>query len=188
MASVPPIQGSDGLPHSGQPERKPEAMDDRLKQLLDYTKFHIGLYTALATLLITALSTKDKSALATHYRGWLLCVFLLLALAGMFGGLVGSSIPRYRDFDEFERTRLGPWENGWLVAADCMHLEHLAFWLAVVVAMTGIIVNSFGLYGMRCVFTFGIPSVVVASGVMLSFTGARRQTRFKDLQAAPPAP
>lgn len=48
-------------------------MDERLKHLLDYTKFHIGMYTTLGTLAVGALTFGGGASSALPlYSSWLL--------------------------------------------------------------------------------------------------------------------
>ncbi|MEX3917968.1 hypothetical protein AB4Y43_17250, partial [Paraburkholderia sp. BR10872] len=62
------------------------------------------------------------------------------AIAGVFGGLVASSIPYYRTFKEFEDARLGAWKAKRICvnSLTCTHLEHAAFWAGCVIAIAGI--------------------------------------------------
>ena len=63
---------------------------EQIKLLFDYTKFHIGLYTTLAGALVAALG----SSFAEDVISWALGLgILLIALAGLCGGVVASSLP-----------------------------------------------------------------------------------------------
>jgi hypothetical protein len=63
---------------------------------------------------------------------------VLFLLAGAAGGLVASSIPFFKTFDEFSRARLGPWESELIPAIMCTHVEHTAFWLGCFIAACGL--------------------------------------------------
>ncbi len=131
-------------------------MDDQLKTLFEYTKWHIGLYTGLVTALIAVLQLYGEE-LTTVTRLFFLASLLCILAAGAAGGIVGSSIPFYRQFDVFMRSRLSP-RNSWEKidkavdpkATDTAkysgkwwtHFEHTAFWLGIGVAVLGIIVNE----------------------------------------------
>jgi hypothetical protein len=114
-------------------------MDDQLKQLMDYTKFHIGMYVTLSTLLVGLLGVSSLAASVPALKGYLFATLTLFLLAGMFGGLVGSSLPHYKTFAEFETARLGPWGLALLPAQCCIRLEHLSFWLGTLVAWYGVL-------------------------------------------------
>jgi len=118
-----------------------EPMDERLKQLMDYTKFHIGMYTSLATLLIGVL-TVDKDFVRPGFAVWLLAALIFLVVAGMAGGMVGSSIPEYTRYADFVNAALGPWGNEWWKAPTWIHLEHTAFWLSITTAVIGAALNA----------------------------------------------
>jgi hypothetical protein len=114
-------------------------MDERLKQLFDYTKFHIGMYTTLIGAIIAVFGNKDWALSYGTLLPWALFSVMALTLAGIFGGLVASSIPYYRTFQEFTDARLGPWRAGWVRSLTCTHLEHSAFWAGCTIAIAGII-------------------------------------------------
>ena len=131
-------------------------MDDQLKTLFDYTKWHIGLYTGLVTALIAVLQLYGE-ALTVVTKLSLFFSLLCILAAGGAGGIVGSSIPFYRQFDVFMRSKLSP-RNSWEEinktvdpkATDTVrysgkwwtHFEHTAFWLGIGIAVLGIIVNE----------------------------------------------
>jgi len=106
------------------------AMDDQLKQLLEYTRFHLGMYTTLATVIIAAYFHKniptDHAAMLPWLKASLVCF------------LVASSIPDYRSFRRFSRARLGPWHLKLIPARVCSHIEHTAFWLGCTIAVVGL--------------------------------------------------
>ena len=65
-----------------------------LKQLYDYTKFHIGLYTGVVTVLVTlAKSDFISSSMKVQSLIWLGIVFI--GLAGLAGGVVASTLASY---------------------------------------------------------------------------------------------
>ena len=110
---------------------------DQLKLLMDYTKFHIGMYITLCTGLIAVLKfLGDK---APGFNPFLLWTLGLFVVAGAAGGLVGSSIPYFRSFDDLMTAWLGPWDFKWITGRWCTHLEHSAFWLGILVAVIGVL-------------------------------------------------
>lgn len=119
-------------------------MDDQLKNLFDYTKFHIGMYTTLLAGIVGVFATDSlKRDAYPKMIPFLEGSVVLFLLAGMFGGLVASSIPYFKTFDAFCQAKLAPWStshNKGIPSIICMHLEHLAFWLGCVVAVVGLFV------------------------------------------------
>jgi hypothetical protein len=115
-------------------------MDDQLNALMDYTKFHIGLYTTLCTLLIAVMGIPALSTRYYRMIPYFLWALICFALSGVFGGLVGSSLPQFTKWSDFGSARLGPWffpriiPAPWVVSA-----EHTAFWLGTLVSLWGVI-------------------------------------------------
>ena len=109
---------------------------------MDYMKFHIGLYATLCTLLIAILGLdpwKEYSTLMSHY---LLVTLVCFIIAGASGGLIGSSLPNYTAWTDFQSARLGPWflpEKLRMPAAWVASAEHSAFWVGIVIALYGVI-------------------------------------------------
>jgi hypothetical protein len=115
-------------------------MDDQLKALMDYTKFHIGLYTTLCTVLIAVMGLDGLRGQAPRMLPYFLGSLICFAIAGMFGGLVGSSLPRFKTWTEYRAARLGPWFLPNLIPAPAAaSAEHTAFWLGTVIALYGVI-------------------------------------------------
>jgi hypothetical protein len=115
-------------------------VDEQLKVLMEYTKFHIGLYTTLCTLLIGVMGLeglKDRSAPMLPY---LLFALISFATAGAFGGLVGSSLPNYKTWESFMSAKLGPWFYPKLIPAPwAASAEHTAFWVGTAIALFGVV-------------------------------------------------
>jgi hypothetical protein len=113
----------------------PGAGMERLKLLMTYTIFHIGLYATLSGVLLTLLGSSNPLLMRSAIAIALAC----FVLAGVCGGLVASHIPHVNDFDEFyDGTWLGPWGLTVIKASLCMRLEHIFFWLGVAVALWGL--------------------------------------------------
>lgn len=113
-------------------------MDDQLKALFDYTKFHIGMYTTLIAGII-GIFANDQLKIA--YGGMIPYIKVSIALfllAGAAGGLIASSVPAHKNWDDFAKSRLGPWSLRWIPAPLCCHIEHTAFWLGCVIASFGL--------------------------------------------------
>lgn len=121
-----------------------KAQDDQLKMLMDYTKFHIGMYTTLCTLLVGFLGLYKDPDLLESMRGFLFFTLLFFVIAGLFGGMVAANLPHCETFAEFESKKLGPSGLAWLPSSTCIILEHLAFWAGIVIALAGLFCVIFG--------------------------------------------
>jgi hypothetical protein len=99
--------------------------DPRLGHLMTYTTFHIGVYISLVTALIGA-------GLFSEFNGplirWSIFWFLL---AGVCGGVIGSSIPEHQNFESLAATKLGAWGYGWARLSFWTRAEHVAFWVGL---------------------------------------------------------
>jgi hypothetical protein len=114
-------------------------MDDQLKQLFDYTKFHIGLYTTLITAIIAVFANDTLKRTYESYLPYIKVVIICFLVAGAAGGLVASSIPFFKDFATFSQARLGPWGSELVPSILCTHVEHTAFWIGIAVAVFGLL-------------------------------------------------
>ena len=117
-------------------------MDANLKKLellYDYTKFHIGLYliltSAYITLATSKIGRKDALPILQPALAWIAVV--LFIVAGIAAGVVASSATQSKcnGADDFLREKIGPWNTALLPARLWVHVEHTAFWLAVICAV-----------------------------------------------------
>ena len=99
--------------------------DPRLDHLLTYTTFHIGVYISLVTALIGA---GIFGRLDTPIVRFAIACFLV---AGICGGVVGSSIPDFKDFAAFEKVDLGFWGISIAKYYVWTRAEHIAFWAGI---------------------------------------------------------
>ncbi len=111
---------------------------DQLKLLFEYTKFHIGLYFTLITLLIGL----------RRFGGVELFPYLEIAIAcflvsGAAAGIILRHIPHFPDLNQFTNAKIGFWwwrlckYNVWAA------IEHFAFWLGVGVSGVGYLFEVF---------------------------------------------
>jgi hypothetical protein len=121
-------------------KEKSGEMDDQLKQLFDYTKFHIGMYTTLIAAIIGVFANDDLKKTYVDLVPYIKFSIVFFFIAGMAGGLVASSIPFYRQWKDFEAARLGPWSLELVPAILCTHVEHTAFWIGCIAAGIGLLV------------------------------------------------
>ena len=62
---------------------------DQLKQLMEYTKFHIGVYTTLCTIFVSVIGLDIFKPHTASLRPYLLITLVCFVLASIFGDLVG---------------------------------------------------------------------------------------------------
>jgi hypothetical protein len=115
---------------------------EQLKLLFDYTKFHIGLYTALAT--IVAALVASKESLFQFDSRLMGAAIGFICIAGLAGGVIASSIPHYQRYDRFWDDRIGPMRWKALKAEYWTYIEHTAFWSAVICAALSIVAKRMG--------------------------------------------
>ena len=101
-------------------------MDDQLKLLMDYTKFHIGVYLSFGIASVAMVRFADVRI------DDLKLSLMLLVVAGAAGGVIGSSIPEYKTWAEFTRSKLGALGIPLLPYWAWAKIEHVAFWAALV--------------------------------------------------------
>jgi hypothetical protein len=109
---------------------------EQLKLLFDYTKFHIGMYTTVATI-FGGLIAADKGPFKFDSRV-LFAAVIFICLAGVAGGVIASSIPGFNSYKTFWRTPIGPMRFKILTAEYWTYIEHSAFWIAVVLALLSV--------------------------------------------------
>ena len=118
--------------------------DKRLDRLLDYTKFHIGIYISagggLVALLASAATAQSPDAQLTFLKGlvvkpWALALAcLLMGVAGASGGVIASCCTQCQTFDELWIRKQGPHTRKWLPGKFWALLEHSAFWSSFLLA------------------------------------------------------
>jgi hypothetical protein len=112
---------------------------EQVKVLYDYSKFHIGLYSALIGVLLAVArlgvpSTSPINAAVKH------CLYLTVAffiVAAMAGGTIASTISQ-DSASVINDKRIGPVGLRLCKARTWAAIEHNAFWLGVAVALVGI--------------------------------------------------
>lgn len=113
-------------------------MDDQLKSLFAYTKFHIGMYTTLVGAIVAIFANDAINDNYLFFAPYAMGAVSLFLLAGMFGGLIASSIPEHTTYSEFTSSLIGPWNLRFLASRTCIHLEHTFFWLGSLIAVIGL--------------------------------------------------
>jgi sulfite exporter TauE/SafE len=103
---------------------------EQLKLLLEYTKFHIGLYSTIAGVLVAALATKHAES--WKVRRWAVAAAVAaIVVAGLAGGVVAASIVSMTDVADFWNKPIGPYASELLTVRGWTYVEHSAFWIAV---------------------------------------------------------
>lgn len=129
---------------------------EQIKQIYDYTKYHISFYFALLT--ASGGLARFATNITPRERSALLIITSILLVAGMAGALVASRIvygPWGKRFFLIEQswfwkkrwkwpTRWPKWwplkwskncNYWWSIADVCLILEHYGFWLALFIAL-----------------------------------------------------
>jgi len=119
---------------------------DQLKNLMDYTKFHIGVYLTLGTISVSLIETNAV-------EWWQLVPGLvLLFVAGAAGGVIASNIPEHEDWTSFSTKKegLNALFGNYGSYKFWSKLEHASFWLAISLSTVLILVfdahNKSGLW------------------------------------------
>jgi MFS family permease len=107
---------------------------EQLKLLLEYTKFHIGLYSTIAGVLVAALATKHAET--WKVRRWAIGLAVLaIVLAGLAGGIVAASLVSMTNTANFWNQPIGPYAAEWLTVRCWTYVEHSSFWAAIVLVI-----------------------------------------------------
>jgi len=113
---------------------------EKLKMLLDYTKFHLGVYLSLLGGIVAFVSSDWGPPLNRPAVRCLLCIsVILLAVAGACGGVVGATAVGYASYKDFRDAQIGPSYLHLMSGGAWVGWEHGCFWTAVtlmVVALT----------------------------------------------------
>ncbi len=109
---------------------------DRVKTLFDYTKFHIGLYLTIGTLLVGVVGTKAPIAFR-HWLLWLAVFFI--GLAGFAGGMIASTLPYCKSLATFETLPIGPGDRKWLPGKSWATFEHRCFWIGIILGILSVL-------------------------------------------------
>jgi hypothetical protein len=112
-----------------------QSEDKRFDRLLDYTKFHIGIYLSIGGGLMALLGSKEiayvRDLIGSPWAllGGLIC----MGIAGMAGGVIASSCTQFVDFDTFwtGKVKQGPYKFKWMTGQAWAFLEHSAFWIGI---------------------------------------------------------
>jgi hypothetical protein len=101
---------------------------DRVKLLFEYTKFHIGVYLTLASIILGILGLKPPTSVSASMT-LLIAGAVLFAIAGMAGGIIVSRLTQVTTYNEFWQKKTGPFWWDWLPGQCWTYIEHTSFWL-----------------------------------------------------------
>ena len=120
-----------------------EASIKQLERVFDYTKFHIGLYTTLATIMIAAMSEK-VAIFGPCTRPMMSIPIAAIVVAGVAGGVITRNTLEFRNYDEFSSARVSPFARTSskpslaklrLSFRAWSNVEHKSFWVAIVATL-----------------------------------------------------
>ena len=106
---------------------------EKAKMLFDYTKFHIGIYTTLGTILVSAFAVFGKN-LDHNWIWWPLWVGIaLIGIAGLSGGVIATRLPECDTLDIFFKEPTGFWGMEFFKGKTWTRIEHTAFWFGILI-------------------------------------------------------
>ena len=131
--SVPPGVRPATVP-PGTPPIEPLKEYEKVKLLFDYTKYHIGIYTSLGTIAVAALGLHDN--VTFKFCGLLLWLSIgFIAVAGLAGGIIASTLPEKNSLEQFFTQATGFWGVHFLSGRTWTRIEHTAFWVGLIAGL-----------------------------------------------------
>ena len=113
---------------------------EQVKLLFDYTKFHITVYTTIATILV-AIQSNSFGAHVHLSAGFVPAAIASILLAGLAAGVVAASMPECTGKAHFWEWRTGPYNLPILTIRQWTYLEHTSFWVSVVLVVAAGVVR-----------------------------------------------
>lgn len=115
---------------------------EQIKQIYDYTKFHIGLYFTFLAGLVAFVNFGRGEHFGEIHRTALVLIVTVLLVGGVAGALVASRIV-YGTWEKelfvlekskfWKKRTLG--KHYWSCADVSLWIEHYAFWAALAIAV-----------------------------------------------------
>jgi hypothetical protein len=115
---------------------------ERVKLLFEYTKFHIGVYLTLASILVGILGLKQDFGFVVIPQLLVISIILIM-IAGAAGGTIVSRLTKVKTYDEFYNEMTGPVRAKWFRGEIWTYIEHLTFWAALIFALLAILLPTF---------------------------------------------
>src|SRR5262245_634608 len=110
---------------------------EQLKLLFAYSKFDIGLYTAVAITFTGAIAFEP--AVFRFHRGLLGLAVFFTCLAGMAAGIIASHCPQFTNWSDMWGTKIGPFRWRCLKGEYWVYLQHTCFGIALVAAVLSVL-------------------------------------------------
>jgi hypothetical protein len=110
-----------------------EPEDKRLDRLLEYTKFHIGIYLSIGGGIVALLGSNEHVYVQQLIGSpkALLGGLIFMAIAGLAGGIIASSCAQYSGYDEFWLKPQGPYLLKLWIGRTWAFIEHTSFWIGL---------------------------------------------------------
>ncbi len=111
--------------------------DRRLDRLLDYTKFHIGIYLSIGGGLVGLIgyaSNDESRGFLNQFIGSrvaLLVALFLMICSGLAGGIIASCCTQFHTFEDVWNRRQGPYKCKIFKGETWASIEHFSFWLSL---------------------------------------------------------
>jgi len=110
---------------------------EQLKLLFAYSKFDIGLYTAVAITFAGAIAFEPP--VFRFHRGLLGLAVFFICLAGMAAGIIASHCPQFTNWSDLWQTKIGPFLWRSLKGEYWAYLQHICFGIALVAAVLSVL-------------------------------------------------
>jgi len=104
---------------------------DNRDLLMSYTIFHIGVYITLAAAILAAQELRS-----TLNHPIMRLSMLAFVVAGMCGAVIASNLPESSSWQDFSSKRIGPWGLELATYHIWATVEHLAFWVGILLPIT----------------------------------------------------
>jgi hypothetical protein len=155
---------------------------EQVKLLFDYTKFHIGLYSTLATVVISIL-VSQRTAKWPIWPESLTLAVLCLVSAGLAGGVIASSLPHLFGCYDVKNVLIGPIMCEHWPLVFWTYVEHCAFWAAVFFV---ILAFSPAMLGKRVEHTAEPHRVIIVGSAACPHHGAQQAVPHSDSRSPEP--
>lgn len=119
---------------------------ERVKLLFEYTKFHIGVYLTLASVLVGILSLKQDFGFVVIPQ-LLTTAIVFIMIAGAAGGTIVSRLTKVKSYTEFHDNKTGPIRSELFTGEIWTYIEHLSFWAGILFAALAFLAPVFSNFG-----------------------------------------
>lgn len=109
---------------------------EQLKLLFDYSKFQIGLYTAVAIIFMAAIAF-EPTVFKLH-RGLLGLAVLFICFAGTAAGIIASRCAYFTSWRELWAAKIGPFRWNCLEGEYWTYVQHTCFGIALGAAVLSV--------------------------------------------------